>query len=93
MEYIDGKTLYTLILETIIKTLKAKIQKISLYSFEEWKEEGMKQFQKEWKAEKQKAISGAKSLCAINIESMEASYVRLPKKIREQSIQNERNKY
>ncbi|MDR0282638.1 MAG: hypothetical protein LBI53_05045 [Candidatus Peribacteria bacterium] len=60
MEYIDGKTLYTLTLETIIKTLIEKVKNTPLREFEEWIEGEMNIFEGSWKQEKKDELKKIK---------------------------------
>jgi len=88
MEYIGGSTLYTLILETIIKTLIQKIPDTPLLTEKEWAEESLTQFQNAWGNKKKAELKSIEDLKNRNIQQARAAYSmsKLSKEQKEQKI-------
>jgi len=74
MEYVDGKTLYTLTLETIIKTLIEKVKNTPLRKFDEWAGDEMGVFEKDWEQKKKSELGKIDELLKVHISNIESNF-------------------
>lgn len=78
MEYIDGKTLYTLQLEAIIQRMKEKVNTIVTYSQEEYEDRELETFKKERYNKREKELQQQLKRIEQNILSAKKAYTNAP---------------
>ncbi|MDR3168796.1 MAG: hypothetical protein LBU27_03410 [Candidatus Peribacteria bacterium] len=71
MEYVEGKTLYTLQLEAIIKKMQEKVRTLKLFTFEEWEAEFLENLKKERLKEKEQKLEKKRAIFTDNLSNAE----------------------